>query len=142
MMIFGFRPKNLKTKAVAVERGRSSRTALLDAVRLGPADDLTAVTAAQVREVTGRIIAAGHWRDGDPDILVIFDAGYEPARLAWLLKDLPVQVLGRLGGPHQKPQARPGRVSGGLVAIDHVRQPSRSGLQVAEDGQHPAMVGV
>jgi len=44
-----------------------------------------------------RITAAGHWHDGDPDIMVIFDAGYEPARLAWLLRDLPVQVLGRLG---------------------------------------------
>jgi hypothetical protein len=29
--------------------------------------------------------------------MVIFDAGYEPARLAWLLRDLPVQVTGRLG---------------------------------------------
>jgi hypothetical protein len=93
----------------ALERGRSSWTALLDAVRLGPADDLTAVTAAQVREVIGRIIAAGQWRDGDPDILVIFDAGYEPARLAWLLADLPVQVLGRLGSHrvlHQPPPPR------------------------------------
>jgi DDE superfamily endonuclease len=98
----------------ALERGRSSWTALLDAVRLGPADDLTTVTAAQVREVTGRIIAAGHWRDGDPDILVIFDAGYEPARLAWLLQDLPVQVLGRLGSNrvlHQPPPPRePGQM--------------------------------
>jgi hypothetical protein len=80
----------------------------------GPADDLAAVTAAQVREVIGRIIAAGHWRDGDPDILVIFDAGYEPARLAWLLKDLPVQVLGRLGSNrvlHQPPPPRePGQM--------------------------------
>ena len=33
------------------------------------------MTAAQVRDVGGRIIAAGHWRDGDPDILVVFDAG-------------------------------------------------------------------
>jgi DDE superfamily endonuclease len=98
----------------ALERGRSSWTALLDAVRLGPADDLTAVTAAQVREVIERITAAGHWRDGDPDILVIFDAGYEPARLAWLLKDLPVQVLGRLGSNrvlHQPPPPRePGQM--------------------------------
>ena len=98
----------------ALERGRSSWTALLDAVRLGPADDLTAVTAAQVREVIDRIIAAGHWRDGDPGILVIFDAGYEPARLAWLLKDLPVQVLGRLGSNrvlHQPPPPRePGQM--------------------------------
>ena len=81
----------------ALEPGRISWTRLLDAVRLKPDDDLAAVTAAQVRGVIGRIIAAGHWHDGDPDIMVIFDAGYEPARLAWLLRDLPVQVLGRLG---------------------------------------------
>ena len=55
------------------------------------------MTAAQVRNVVTRLAAAGHWKDGDPDIMVIFDAGYEPARLAWLLRDLPVQVTGRLG---------------------------------------------
>ncbi len=42
-----------------------------NAVRLGPDDDLAAVTAAQVRGVIGQIIAAGHWHDGDPDILVM-----------------------------------------------------------------------
>ena len=35
-----------------------------------------------------------------------------------------------------------GRASGGLVASDHVGQAPRSGLQVAEDGEHPAVVGV
>jgi hypothetical protein len=80
----------------ALEPGRTSWTLPLDAVRLGPADDATAVTAAQIREVAERIIAAGHWRDGDPDILVVFDAGYDLTRLAWLLRDLPVEVTGRL----------------------------------------------
>jgi len=80
----------------ALEPGRTSWTLPLDAVRLGPADDATGVTAAQVRDVAERIIAAGHWRDGDPDILVIFDAGYDLTRLAWLLRDLPLEVLGRL----------------------------------------------
>jgi DDE superfamily endonuclease len=80
----------------ALEPGRTSWTLPLDAVRLGPADDATAVTAAQVREVVTRIIAAGHWRDGGLDILVVFDAGYDLTRLAWLLADLPVEVLGRL----------------------------------------------
>ena len=80
----------------ALEPGRTSWTRLLDAVRLGPADDATEVTAAQVREVVTRIIAAGHWTKGDPAIVVIFDAGYDLTRLAWLLRDLPVQVLGRL----------------------------------------------
>jgi hypothetical protein len=80
----------------ALEPGRTSWTAVLDAVRLDPGDDDIAVTAAQVREVITRLVAAGHWRDGDLPVLVIFDAGYDLARLAWLLADLPVQVLGRL----------------------------------------------
>jgi hypothetical protein len=80
----------------ALEPGRTSWTLPLDAVRLGPADDATEVTAAQLRQVIERITAAGHWRDGDPDILVVFDAGYDLTRLAWLLRDLPVEVLGRL----------------------------------------------
>jgi hypothetical protein len=80
----------------ALEPGRTCWTAVLDAVRLGPDDDETAVTAGQVRDVVGRLIAAGHWREGDPDILVVFDAGYDVTRLAWLLADLPVELLGRL----------------------------------------------
>jgi DDE superfamily endonuclease len=64
--------------------------------RLGPDDDDIAVTAAQVRDVITRLIAAGHWREGDPAILVIFDAGYDVTRLAYLLADLPAQLLGRL----------------------------------------------
>ena len=80
----------------ALEPGRTSWTLPLDAVRLGPADDVTEVTATQVREVVTAIIAAGHRRDGDPDILVVFDAGYDLTRLAWLLRDLPAGVLGRL----------------------------------------------
>ena len=80
----------------ALEPGRTSWTLPLDAVRLGPADDATEVTAAQVREVVARIIEAGHWHDGDPDIVVIFDAGYDLTRLAWLLRDLPAEIMGRL----------------------------------------------
>ena len=80
----------------ALEPGRTSWTAVLDAVRLGPDDDEAEITAAQVRDVITRLIEAGHWCDGDPDILVIFDAGYDPMRLAYRLADLPVQVLGRL----------------------------------------------
>ena len=80
----------------ALEPGRTSWTAVLDAVRLGPDDDETEVTAAQVREGITRLIAAGHWREGDPPVLVVFDAGYDVTRLAWLLADLPVELLGRL----------------------------------------------
>jgi hypothetical protein len=80
----------------ALEPGRTSWTAVLDAIRLGPDDDETEVTAVQVRDVVTRLITAGQWREGDPAILVVFDAGYDVTRLAWLLADLPVELLGRL----------------------------------------------
>ena len=80
----------------ALEPGRTSWTAVLDAVRLGPDDDETDVTAAQVRDVVGRLAEAGQWAEGDPDVLVVFDAGYDVTRLAFLLADLPVELLGRL----------------------------------------------
>ena len=81
---------------VALEPGRTSWTLPLDAVRLGPADDATEVTAAQLREAVARLTAAGHWREGDPDIIVVLDSGYDLTRLAWLLDGLPVDVTGRL----------------------------------------------
>jgi hypothetical protein len=81
---------------VALEPGRTSWTLPLDAVRLGPEDDATEVTAAQVRDVVTRIIAAGRWKDGDPDVIVVFDSGYDLTRLAWLLRGLPVEITGRL----------------------------------------------
>jgi hypothetical protein len=80
----------------ALQSGRSSWTAVLDAVRLGPADDATAVTAAQLREVVDRLRGAGHWRPGDPTIWVVLDSGYDVCRLAFLLADLPVMLIGRL----------------------------------------------
>ena len=69
----------------ALSPGRTSWTLPLDAVRLGPADDATEVTAAQVRDVVTRIIGSGQWKEGDPDIIIVFDAGYDLTRLAWLL---------------------------------------------------------
>jgi hypothetical protein len=83
----------------ALEPGRTSWTAILDALRLGPADDVAEVTATQVRDVVLRLITAGQWTPGDPDVLVVFDAGYDVTRLAFLLADLPVQVLGRPPAP-------------------------------------------
>ncbi len=80
----------------ALEPGRTSWTAVLDAQRLGPADDLTEVTATQVHEVVARLIAAGQWREGDPAIVIVFDAGYDIMRLAFLLAGLPVHLLGRI----------------------------------------------
>src|SRR2546421_7113438 len=91
----------------ALEPGRTSWTAVLDAIRLSPDDDEAEVTAAQVRDVITRLITAGHWRDGDPPILVIFDAGYDLTRLACLLAGLPAQVLGRLRADRVMQQAAP-----------------------------------
>jgi hypothetical protein len=80
----------------ALESGPTSWTALLDAVRLGPAEDATAVTADQLRAVVARLTAAGHWQPADPPMLVVLDAGYDVCRLAYLLADLPIQVIGRI----------------------------------------------
>ena len=55
----------------ALEPGRTSWTLPLDAVRLGPEDDATEATAAQLRDVVMRIIAAGQWHEGDPDMLAV-----------------------------------------------------------------------
>jgi hypothetical protein len=56
---------------------RSSWTALPDARRLGPADDLIEVTATQIAELT----RTGPWRLGDPAVLIVLDSGYDVIRL-------------------------------------------------------------
>jgi hypothetical protein len=118
----------------ALEPGRTSWTAVLDAVRLGPDDDETEVTAVQVRDVVIRLIAAGHWKEGDPGILVIFDAGYDVTRLAYLLADLPVDLLGRLRSdrvmqlpaPPRQPgtMGRPRKHGGELALADPATWPA------------------
>ena len=50
----------------ALEPGRPSWTAVLDAVRQGPDDDETEVTAAQVRDVIGRLISGRALAPGRP----------------------------------------------------------------------------
>jgi hypothetical protein len=115
---------------VALEAGRSSWTAPLDAVRLAPGMDAATVTAEQMRGVIQRLIGAGHWRPGDLDIVVVVDAGYDVPRLAFLLADLPVQVLGRMrsdrvlrwAAPSRQPgtTGRPPRHGGEFVFADPV----------------------
>ena len=118
----------------ALEPGRTSWTAVLDAVRLGPDDDETAVTAAQVRDVITRLIEAGHWREGDPAILVIFDAGYDMARLSFLLADLPAgcwpaaqrpsHATARAAAPARH-DGRPRKHGGELALADPATWPTR-----------------
>src|SRR5262249_14107494 len=107
-----------------------------DAVRLGPDDELTAVTAAQVREVIGRLIAAGHWRAGDPghpgDLRCRVRAG--PA-------GIPAQGSARGGG------GAAGAQPGGVGALPRPpRQPGQKGrpvrhgreLKLADQATHHA----
>lgn len=80
----------------ALETGRHSWTAPLDAQRLAPGDDATTVTATQLRRIVTDLITAGQWQPGDPDIMIVADAGYDGPRLSFLLADLPVAVLVRM----------------------------------------------
>lgn len=79
-----------------LETGASSWTALLDVARIGPGEDATAITAAQLRAVIDGLTRAGHHRAGDPEVLIVLDAGYDVVRLGWLLQDLPVMLIGRV----------------------------------------------
>lgn len=96
----------------ALETGRTSWTALLDAVRLQPDADVAVVTTLQIREVVERLIAADQWRTGDADILVVLDAGYDAPRIAHLLDDLPIEILGRMRSDRVLRKAVGARASG------------------------------
>ena len=96
----------------ALASGRTSWTAVLDAVRLGPHDDATAATASQLRDVVTRLITAGHWRPDDPQIEIVMDSGYDVTRLAFVLADLPVVLTGRLRSDRVMPRPAPPRRSG------------------------------
>jgi hypothetical protein len=91
-----------------------SWTAPLDVRRVAPIDDAHAVAAEQIRDLLGRLPADG------PVPLFVFDAGYDPAKLARELGDLDgerVAVLVRLrsgrcfyADPEQQPRTgRPRR---------------------------------
>lgn len=54
------------------------------------------MTTVQICEVVERLVAAGQWKPGDPEVLVVLDAGYDAPRIAHLLAGLPVEILGRL----------------------------------------------
>jgi hypothetical protein len=103
--------------AAALGTGRSSWTAPLDIRRLGPDEDLTDTTVTQIRELHARLDAAGQLPADGPPLLIVLDSGYDLVRLSWLLRDLPVRLLGRLrsdrvlfctAGPRRG--TRPGRL--------------------------------
>jgi hypothetical protein len=108
----------------ALETGRTSWTAVLDVQRITPADDVTEGTARQIRQVIDRIRATGQWAEGDPPILVVLDAGYDPVRLAWLLWEVPVLVTARI---------RAGRVF-------HLPAPERTPGQIGRTVRHGPVI--
>ena len=120
----------------ALEPGRTSWTALLDAVRLGPTDDATAVTAGQLREVVDRLRVVGHWRPGEKDIWIVLDSGYDVTRLAFLLADPPIEVVGRLRSDRVLRLPKPPRPPATWPAPQHTTSTdtARYGTAVAASG--------
>jgi hypothetical protein len=82
----------------------------------------------------GRLREAGRWRHGDPPVLVVFDAGYDITRLAWLLRDLPVDVVARVRSDRVFRLPVADRVPG------QVGRPGRHGpvLDLDDPATHPA----
>ncbi len=109
----------------ALEPGRSSWTALLDSLRLPPGSDVTDLTATQIREVVERLIAAGQWTTDDPVVTIVLDAGYDAPRIAYLLGDLPVEILGRMRSDRVLRRAAPPRACG------TIGRPPRHGAEFA-----------
>ncbi|MGI5251895.1 NF041680 family putative transposase [Actinacidiphila glaucinigra] len=118
--------------AAALGGGRTSWTGPLDAVRLGPSDDATAVTAAQIQDLLARLREAGQWREGDPEVLFVLDSGYDIVRLTWLLRHEPVRLLGRIRADrvmYHPPGRRKGPTKG--------RQPRHGEAFRLADSTHP-----
>ncbi|MCX5233073.1 transposase [Streptomyces sp. NBC_00233] len=82
--------------AAAPGGGRTSWTGVLDVVRPGLHDDATEATATQIRDLLAGLREAGQWCEGDPEVLFVPDSGYGIVRLAWLLREEPVRLLGRI----------------------------------------------
>lgn len=122
--------------AAALGGGRSSWTGPLDAVRLGPEDDPTEVTAAQIRDLVARLERAGQWRPGDLPVLFVLDSGYDIVRLTWLLREEPVRLLGRIRAD------RVMRAPAGKRRGTHPGRPPRHGAEfrLAQATTYPAPV--
>ncbi|MER8226545.1 transposase [Streptomyces sp. NPDC094143] len=117
----------------APETGRTSWTAVLDAVRLEPGADVAAVTTVQIREVVERLVSADQWRPGDPHVLVVLDAGYDAPRIAHPLAGLPVEILGRLRSDRVMRRPTPSRKEFSPAHPEGGRPPKRGGEFVLGD---------
>jgi len=123
--------------AAGLEWGASSWTALLDAARIGPDDDATVVTVAQIGAVVDRLAVAGVLA-GRPAPVFVFDSGYDLTRITHLADAHGVQVLGRVRSdrvfytpaPRRLRDGRPGRpkLHGNRFELSHP-----AGLPAAEE---------
>lgn len=120
--------------SAAVEPGRTSWTRNLDVRRLGFDDSDTAIAAGELSRVLQGIIAAGHWCEGDPKILV---------HLRCRLRHSPscLAAFSVSGGSHRQAQikprvlltsrshgAPPGRVAGLFMARNSNSRSQRAGV--------------
>jgi hypothetical protein len=58
------------------------------------------------------LITAGQWRPGDSPIVIVADTGYDITRLAHVLADLPVELVGRLRSDRVLRLPKPTRLPG------------------------------
>ena len=86
------------SRVSGVEWGTSSWVYPVDAVRVGCGDDPAEVAASQVSALVARLEGDGRCgRPGQPVPVAVLDSGYPAPALSWALRDVPVQVLVRLG---------------------------------------------
>ena len=81
---------------VAIGWGTSSWVDPLEARRLLPDDEHTALTSAQIRNLLADLATTGKAPDGAPPPLILLDAGNDPSALAHELAGEHVQLLTRL----------------------------------------------
>nr|WP_246041245.1 transposase [Streptomyces cadmiisoli] len=98
-----------------------------------PVSDVAAVTTVQIREVIERLVTAGQWKPGDPEVLVVLDAGYDAPRIAHLLDGLPIEVLGRLRSDRVMRRPTPTREEFHLANPKGGRPPKHGGEFVFGD---------
>ncbi|MCX5165467.1 transposase [Streptomyces sp. NBC_00264] len=87
----------------------------------------------QIREVVERLVAADQWRPGDPKVLVVLDTGYDTPRIAHLLDDLPLEILGRLRSDRVMRRPAPSRKEFSLANPKGGRLPKHGGEFVFGD---------
>lgn len=91
------------------------------------------MTTVQIREVVERLVAADQWRPGDPKVLVVLDTGYDTPRIAHLLDDLPLEILGRLRSDRVMRRPAPSRKEFSLANPKGGRLPKHGGEFVFGD---------